>query len=172
MSPSEVVLALAAAALVVAASGAVATWLELRRLGRLFLPAGWKVLPDGPPLGSSLTQEALERLGLHPKGEALILYASSSCSECRHVVAALPSFRREFSAVSVRLLATEQDLADRFAEISIDDQDLARDLHLLTAPYAVLLHDGLVIRKGIVNHLEQLRLIADPRLLARELALS
>jgi hypothetical protein len=54
----------------------------------------------------------------------------------------------------------------------LEDKTLVEEWNFHTAPYAVYFEDGLPIRKGIVNSLEQLRLTVDPEGVQRDLKLT
>jgi len=147
---------------------------RMQSLRQRILPYGWKTLPDGPAFGPlpDISTWLVEPLD----SRVLFLYLDAHCGDCYNLQRALPAFLEDAPGVQVIVLSSTPLFVERLdykrpKVRRLVSPELVRYLSFKTAPYAVYLEGGNVERKGIVNRLEQLRLIVDPSTVQMDLRL-
>jgi hypothetical protein len=143
---------------------------QLDEIRLKIVPYGWKYLKDGPRLGVRLSEGALQKLNPENNQPLLLLYLGADCSPCRFLLKAIPGILDEFPTLRITIVSHEPapQFLQNHREVkhphisSLFDQQTADDLGFRVAPFAVYLVDDIPKRKGIVNTLEQLRLLIEP----------
>ena len=165
MNSLYVVIAGAALVLAIASFSLSLVRSRLKSLRLRRLPFGWKYLEaQGPLLGMRLSSAVTERLGIPDSGQHLLIY-TFDCSRCTFLSGALPALLADVPALTATVLSgrlSGSPLGSRKRLLQIIDAALIKELAFSIAPYIVLFENGIPIRKGLVNSLEQLRLTVDP----------
>jgi methylamine dehydrogenase accessory protein MauD len=154
-----------------------------RLLGLLhhrFGPAGAKTLADGPAIGAKLDSISRTR----PDGagwtwtfpattELMLVFVSPQCQSCDALMPHVRDFVRAHKEIQLALVSTLPDRAMNAAFIDYRDLrgivyvmagGLDNQLEIEGTPYAIRVDkEGIVRRKGLVNHYEHLAsLLLDP----------
>jgi len=144
-------------------------------------PSAAKPLSDGPPAGARLTGIEAQSLDggtwqlRFPSAQgALVLFISPLCESCQDLIPHALDFADGGYPVPLYLVSTLGDIGMNRAFVRYRKLDsliyligerLAEDLAIRGTPYALFLDSqGVVRRKGVVNHLEHLRSLVEPEL--------
>jgi hypothetical protein len=146
-------------------------WLSMRankfRIDQLKLrirPFGWKYFPFGPEVGKSFSPTLARSLDPDVSSRRLIIFADSFCNVCDPVIAAVSILLDEFSDLRVTIV-TDGVLDELNKDYRVKHEKnvkIIKDLEIGVIPFVVYLEDGICVRKGLVNNLEQTRLLIDP----------
>lgn len=134
--------------------------LMVRQIGVLtvrFSHAGnsFSFVDDGPEVGSSVPPEVIVTLPELTQGRSYLLLLSATCTPCRELATALRG--QHFEPRVVALVPGQAELADGIAALLPSETGIVRDpdassfakaLQIKSAPFALIIEDGTVIRKG------------------------
>ncbi len=155
--------------LAMAAMVVVSIWLGLQTITMLMLirqvsvltlkvaqvPGGESLLNDGPEVGSVLPADLVINTPriMHDKGHLLLI--SATCASCRELAGELSGSSVNENIVA--LIPGSLDLARGLAELLPSEinvvfdplaSDVASQLHITSAPFALTVEDGTVIEGG------------------------
>jgi len=137
---------------------------EMVHLRQRIPPVGWKYLAEGPELQQPLTAEMARLLNPLTTSKSVIIHFSPHCPACELLKTALPAFVEDYPDVGLAVISPvpyqfeTRSISVRF----FDDRALAIQLALRSTPFAIYLEEDVPMRKGLVNNLEQLRLLVEP----------
>jgi hypothetical protein len=138
---------------------------ELLWLSHRKRPFGWKYLEDqGPELDQPLSRDVQATLKVDGPYPTLLIY-TFGCSSCSFLDLAIPALLEDIPELRVTILSKGggglNSPEGRSRTTLVESKPIAKALNFHVAPLAVYLERGIPMRKGLVNSLEQLRLLVD-----------
>jgi len=153
------------AAIVAVAASLVLARNRIEKLRTLRMPFGWKFIEDqGPPLGMAVSAVDAAELQLTNPGRSMVLYVFG-CSQCSILSTGVPALLEDLPDLTVTILSIDGSGPDPIRHprvAAVRSPRLVKQMNFSVAPFVVFFEDGVPLRKGIVNTLEQLRLTVDP----------
>jgi len=165
MTIEHVAIGLALVSLTVVSLSVVSVRKQLVRLSHRKRPFGWKYLEDqGPELDEPLPRDIQETLHLDRPFPTVLIY-TFNCSSCSFLDLAIPALLEDIPELSVTILSKKSEglkkAQGRSRVTWVESKPIAVALNFHVAPFAIYLERGIPMRKGLVNSLEQLRLLVD-----------